>query len=60
MNMNNMMNQNKVNIMMNPRSNGGQLVVAGSVVGQWGGGGGSFNGRGLGALGGRGGRWGNN
>ena len=46
MNINSMFNQNKMNMMMNQRpgmmqnqgmmARGGQLVVAGSVVGQWG------------------------
>lgn len=54
-NMNSMFNQNKMNMMMNQRpgmmqnqgmmSRGGQLVVAGSVVGQWGG---NFGGQGRG------------
>jgi hypothetical protein len=58
MNMNSMLNQNKMNMMMNQRpgmmqtqgmmSRGGQLVVAGSVVGQWGG---NFGGHGRGASG---------
>lgn len=63
--MNTIMNQNQVNMMMNPRlgmgmsssaNSGGQLVVAGSVVGQWGGanGGNSFNNSGFGSFNGQG------